>query len=448
MVSRLVADMLRRFVFGRFAFLAMMLALAWEALPKVQPSVVVAASLSVSYVIGPLSMLGWLATPVVPYLPVSRRDVWRAAWLMGTVLPAAFTTALKLPGVLAGATIGWSTLTLSTAMDFLFAGAGCAVVAATNAGGAVGRDEVGARLVALLVLVIGVFLPSVIRTSLPITWAQVSPFHIGVFAAAAALTVRSALHTPRGAWKRTRRADATASTTPPVLPVQRGGLSGLPRLWAHELASSAGLSFTLAAALLSIAWVVRLLSGLSTNVDAFLVSQRVFVFDPRALASEGQRVGIFNQLAWFAFFAAAVSARFPEALRQLRVLPIGRHGIHTLLLAWPFVVWTGVWVVLAMLHLLMSHPIVILQWPLLLALVGLSQLSLALRLRFPKLVPPVILVSLLLPLGQMTTGGTAWILVSVAAGTAVTAVALNTSALARSATYKRANTWPAASPTG
>jgi hypothetical protein len=219
-------------------------------------------------------------------------------------------------------------------------------------------------------------------------------------------------------------------------------------LWVHELAWSVGLSLTLLAAFLSIACVVRLLSGLSMNGDAFLVSQRLFVFDPRALASEDHHFEIFNQVAWFAFFAAAVSARFPEALRQLRVLPIGRHGIHALLLAWPFGVWTGVWVVLAMLHLLMSHPIVILQWPLLLALVGLSQLSLALRLRFPSLVPPAAVVSILLPFDQMTTGLAAWILVSVAAVTAVTAVALNTSALARSATYKRASTWPAASPTG
>ena len=76
MVRLLVLDMLRRVAYWPLALLAFGFAMAWAFFPARGGNVapVIAMSLAATYIIGPVAMLGWLGTPVVPYLPLS----WRA----------------------------------------------------------------------------------------------------------------------------------------------------------------------------------------------------------------------------------------------------------------------------------------------------------------------------------------------------------------------------------
>ena len=102
MVQLLVRDMLRRLPNGHLAFAAVVFALAWGVfLPEGRASYLAAASLAFAFYFGPIVMHGWLEPSPVSYLPVSRRDTWRAAWTMSVVAAPLVMTVLKIPGALA-----------------------------------------------------------------------------------------------------------------------------------------------------------------------------------------------------------------------------------------------------------------------------------------------------------------------------------------------------------
>ena len=227
MVRRLVEDMIRRTPVWPGAFFALGLVFGWDTLlSRGKAPAAMAVSLVATFAIGPIAMLARLQTPLIPYLPVSRRDIWRARWLMSTVAAAALTTALQLPGTLV--TGAWSTWTLSAAMNLLYAGAGCAVIAARDAhskGGAPGP-------ITLAVLLFGLVSPIAVHASLPPGWLNVGPVHLAVFGAGLAVTAWSAFHT--GVTRVPAFRPRPASSTAVVSATGRDRLSGLPRLLAHE----------------------------------------------------------------------------------------------------------------------------------------------------------------------------------------------------------------------
>ena len=355
MVRLLVLDMLRRVAYWQLALLAFGFAMAWAFFPaRGGAGPVIAMSLAATFIIGPVAMLGWLGTPVVPYLPVSRRDVWRAAWVMSTLAPLAVMTTLKLPGALAGGVAGWSSLTLSSFMDLLYAGAGCAFLATANS--LRGSKRATAVVFLALPLVLGgVLWPFVIQQWLPTNWAEVRPWHGAMFAIGAALTTWSALQSPTSWWPHRVRMVATSSGS-------GGGGAEIRR--AVRIASAGGARTRLVGRHGD--HVARLFParradrerafGSFTGFEPFVVSQRLFVFNPASFTATDYS-DIFSRLGWFAFFVAAVSARFPEALRHLRVLPLGNATVHTLLMGWPLIVWTAIWALLVVLHMGFGQPI-------------------------------------------------------------------------------------------
>jgi hypothetical protein len=318
-------------------------------------------------------------------------------------------------------------------MALLYAGAGCAVLAAANSL----RGSKRATAVVLLALPLvlgGVLWPFVIQQWLPANWAEVRPWHGAMFAIGAALTTWSALQSPASWWPQRVRMVATSSGPVTAAP-KSGVLSGLPRLVAHELVWSAGMAITLLVSFLLIALIANALSGSFTGFEPFVVSQRLFVFNPASFTATDHPDGIFSRLGWFAFFVAAVSARFPEALRHLRVLPLGNATVHTLLMGWPLIVWTAIWALLVVLHMGFGQPIRTLQIPLGLTLIALSQLTQALRLRVSaKWFPGVFMGIPFVPIVGSLTG---WMLFAMWAIATVAAVALNISALSRAETYTR-----------
>src|SRR5471032_2459635 len=82
-----------------------------------------AASLGAAFMMGPLIIAGMPTERAIWYLPISRRDRWRATWLVSTVGPVTLTTAGKLLAQLVPGTpgsLGFSSLTLSSVYDFAY----------------------------------------------------------------------------------------------------------------------------------------------------------------------------------------------------------------------------------------------------------------------------------------------------------------------------------------
>src|SRR5215831_758916 len=130
MVRLLVEDMFRRIAFFPVAFMLFMLWAGWLMLGfEHQAAQSMALSLGAAFALGPICIPFHAATPLTPYLPVSRRDTWRATWLMATILPALTAAVLMLPAVALGGAPGWSGLTLALIMDVAYAGTGCALLA-------------------------------------------------------------------------------------------------------------------------------------------------------------------------------------------------------------------------------------------------------------------------------------------------------------------------------
>lgn len=437
MVRRLVEDMIRRTPVRRIAFVLAVVALAWGMfLFDGKASAAMAMSLVVSYGLGPIVMLQRLQTPLLAYLPVSRRDVWRATWLMSTIAPVTLMTALQLPGTLVNGAAGWSSLTLSTLLDLIYVGAGCALIAAGEA-----ARGVLLRVVMLGLLTLGLLCPIVVRASLPTQWADVGSTHLVLFAIGLAFTLWGAFQTPRTA--RARPFGSSAASSPVATgPARRERLFGLPRLVAHELAASLSLGAAMMCVFLGMAFVFERWWGREATVRGFLTAQTLLIFDAGALQAP-RRFDVAQQFGWYAFYAAAVSIRFPQLLRHLRILPIGDIRLKWLLVAWPALVWSAVWLLLACVHVIViGRPLTAGgQGPLLVAFIGLSALGIAVALRFQKLWPQAVPLMFFIPFSRLPTFPGVWL--TVVGGLSIgLAMAINGNALSRSATYKRTDLLP------
>lgn len=435
MVRRLVEDMIRRTPVKPLAYLAIGLALAWGALASSgRRPVAIAISLAAVYVLGPVVMVERLRTPLVTYLPVSRRDVWRATWLMSTLAPTALMVAIKLPATLTASAATWSSLTLSTVMELLYAGTGCALIAA----GDTKRILERVRWIVAVLLLVGTFLPFAGRAWLPAQWSDVRPVHGLLFGIGLGLTWWGWRHTPTPALSRRRGLRIrAASSTAVVSPVRPARLSGLPQLLAHELAFSMRIGALMTVVFLGVAFIVRAGFDSRPTIHQFLVGQTMLVFDANTLKSP--EFDLSSPFGWYAFYLAAVSFRFSGLLRHLRVLPLGTGRLHVLLLAWPALIWSAAWLLLAGLQWAMNGPRLTAgyQLPLFFACVALSALGIAMGLRFrwgPTLAAPTL--PLLFPVWHMADMSSVW-LVAIGMTSFLVAAALNVNALSRGATYKR-----------
>jgi hypothetical protein len=435
MVGRLVEDMLRRTPLRHVAILSIGLAYGWGVLAsRGRLQIAMEMSLAATFVLGPIAMLLRLQTPLISYLPVSRRQVWQATWLMSTLAPAALMTAMKIPATLVNDATTWSSLTLSAVMDLLYAGAGCALIALGDAR----RGESHLRWISSVLLVIGLIWPLVNLWSLPTAWLDVRPVHVLLFAAGLALTMLSAFHTPARTRARTLR-PRPASSTGVVGPAKRDRLSGLPLLLKHELSNSLILAAEVLVTMLAVTYVLDGWIGRRTPL-VFLADNLPPIFDSRPIPSQPRAIDFTSQFAWFALYSAAVSMRFPQLLRHLRVLPLGRPRLHALLLSWPVLVWSAIWLLLALVQRMTIGPAtpVDLHLPMLFSCGGVSALGIAAGLRFTGWPTPLTAATLpLLIIVPRMVDMSAVYLLAIGMTSFILAAALNVSALSRSATYKR-----------
>jgi len=164
------------------------------------------------------------------------------------------------------------------------------------------------------------------------------------------------------------------------------------------------------------------------------------VFDPAKVSLTARDFASWNQMTWYALFAASVAARFPETLRHLRVLPVGTVRLHATLLAWPALFWTAAWMCLAAVHagVTGAHGFATFRLDFFFFLCTLTALAQALVLRIQnKWVRGFCGMPVAVPLTWLAANGPSWWLVTASIPVLGAAIAINANALAHSATYRR-----------
>lgn len=365
----LIRDLIRRTSRWMTVGMTLVIAVGWfwiavEAPDPAIPAMAFRFSMGMAWVMGPQLHL-WLVPLAVWYLPVARRDVWRAGWLVSTVGITGLLFAAKLPGTMltpARDFIGFSGLLLSTAYDFAATGAGCAlVIAATSPGPSRGPLRViwpVVRGASQLLLPAGYLflseLPRWAGLTTPVQWSALTPRAAIALGTGVALTIAAYFYSPRPPVpaNRTKRQAPQRSNSARL--ESRSGLTGVPWLLAHEyvwiatLAGYLALVGAAAAAMASLtesgAEVVQILVNVLLSFDGLSPS----LSTPMAASSV---------LVCYVALLGAIAARFNAILRHLRTLPLGLRGLNALLLTWPIIVWLSVGAALAGARYVFRHEL-------------------------------------------------------------------------------------------
>jgi hypothetical protein len=397
-------------------------------------------SMAFAFMLGPQLTLRFVARPIW-YLPVSRRNVWRAGWLVATVGVTATMTAAKLLAfVVLPASPGLASVALSALYDFGATGIGAAFAIILTGGSARLRVTSVIRQMAEVVWSGGFFVPVVfgpwLGWRLAAHFADLSVGGATALAATLALAVATYFHSPLPPERASLHA-RTSRRRDEMAVLRPGGLTGLPYLLAREY----GLMMLLGVGLAAImAFVIVVMDNLlhSPGALADLVRTELLLLDG-AGAADAESAEFVALMLWGGLFFASVAARFPSLMRHLRVLPVGDVCLNAALVAWPALIWLTVWVfVVALRYLVLGRGATSLSLALLAAMTGLSALVQALMLRLPGLprtfVLPAAFLAVLLVRLLRAPSPAELALLGVAALAA--AAIITRAALRRSATYR------------
>ena len=442
----LIADLLRRTRWLMVAFTVLFVGGIWWAAPHLTPpGRVIVLSMGLVLMAGPQLTLHHVPRAMW-YLPVARRDVWRAGWLYSTVGVTAIMAAAKLIALLVpndGQPLGLSSIALSALYDFGAAGVGCGlVIVATHAphsGSSLARRV--ARGFAEMALgagfVFAFYLVPWAGVLPPTRWIEMTAPAMLVLVASLALTVATYFHAPVPDLVQDQKAPDAARATPPHS-LGRPRLTGLLRLLLRE----AGWTFAIGGGLaFASGLIVLVMAGIADDKTYFgqFLKDALRVADSSDVSLRDAGFVGFNLLIWYAVFTATLAARFQLMLRHLRILPIGAAQLNALFLTWPALIWLAAWAAASILHVVvLGYPPRRPHAPSILALIGLSTLAQAVSLRFATvtrimafatfagLLPFAGLISRPPPAGLAVFG-----IVAIAS-----AGVLNWKALANSATYR------------
>jgi hypothetical protein len=408
-------------------------------------------SMGMTFAFGPQIMAWSLWPRPIWYLPISKRDIWRAVWLHATVGATLITTSAKLMAMLIrmlippeeGGVFTLSMLALSSLYDFAFAGVGCAliIVAARprpvsgpwRVVSAVLKQVAETSLILGMGAAMGGFFMGV---RLPVHWSELTARSATWLVAGLSLTIATYFHTVDPAagsiFLKSKHPGQRATSHP----VRAGGLTGIRRLLVHEYVQSTA---TAAGLVVGFGVLVFVVGGLMQSPEAhggFLEMQKLLLLD-EAMAETRQWV--FDLIIWASLFAATQIGRLPNILRHLRVLPLAASLLNTLLVAWPALMVITVWAGLVGLRALASGSQAAPWQPaLLVALIGSSAIARAVNLRWLAASPWMAVLGLGAgPLLRLLYGPSSVFLVVLGIGGIAAAAALNHVTLTRSATYRR-----------
>jgi hypothetical protein len=453
----LVIDMVRRQHRWMTALTAAALATGWwagvegEHSPFTLSNSAFTLSMGVAFAVGPQRLTPSLWPRAIWYLPISKRDAWRATWLLATVGATVITTAAKLLGMLAAmlipppaAPVSLSAVALSGLFDFAYAGFGCALLVVTTRSRP--AREPWRHIWNLLkepargVLISLGFLAPMLATSwggatLPVGWSELTPRSAALLAAALTLSIATYFHTLDPAAGFIPVAPRQHPAIAPRRAVRAEGLTGLRRLLLHEYAWSALTAVSFVMALGVLVFGVGALIRSPWSLRGLVEMGRLLLDD--AVAEERGRV--FDLLIWAGLFAATLLSRLPDTIRHLRVLPLAASRLNLLLVAWPAMMLLTVWVGLAALRYLVLGPSDASWQPaMLLALIGSSAIARAMRLRWPLAETWIAALWLCaVPLMRLLNAASSGDVALIGLAAIAAAAALNHYTLRRSATYRR-----------
>jgi hypothetical protein len=449
-VRLLIADLVRRNARGAAVWALMLMAVLWVAQWAEEPTRVFGFSMGLAFALGPVRILWHVPLPIW-YLPIARRDIWQAAWLLSTAGTATLTTAIKLFALAAFTRVdgyGVGTILLSSVYDLAYAGVGCAlvVVATYPRPGRAPWRQIAPAFAGLASFLLPVGLAAAFVTLytdvLPARWADLTPASLLVLVTTLLVGVASWFYTPRPPRWIPDNVMFTASrlseTPRRAHRVPAGGvsaLSGVPRLLAHEYAwTLLIMAAMVAAAALVISIAVRLQydesPGELFRTAVLLLGESA---PPRGLA------GLLTSLVWFLLVVSTLAARFPSMLRHLRVLPLGVRRVNLLLVAWPAAIWATVWLaLLAGQWLVTGAAPASLHLALFVGVAGLSALlqAITLRLTGPVRGFTFTAVIALVPILQLVSVPDPRAIALLGIAGLIGAAILNHAALQRSSTYK------------
>ena len=130
MVARLVFDAIwrNRWLYSMVVVMLLPFWLAFAVSGSNPLPIITSLSLSFAVVLGPMAVIATMGLRELRHLPVTNRDLWRATWVVGTVVAAGVLLVAKTVSALLVAAFGGSptvsaeAILLSTVYDFTWAG--------------------------------------------------------------------------------------------------------------------------------------------------------------------------------------------------------------------------------------------------------------------------------------------------------------------------------------
>jgi hypothetical protein len=315
-----------------------------------------AVSIVVADVTGPMIAGARLAPMEVQVLPLSRRELSRTLWWTSTVLPVAVMATGKVVGLMLASLrgpveAGLETIWVSSAMDFLVAGAMLATIAMVQR--VTQRfDNPTVQYVLTVVVVVPIlavpFVPILLRQYLPLTWAGITPVVGGLMIAAAVLTTRAYVSTPRVTIGANPHATAAAFAAH-----KRSGfwwrLDGVTGLRRMALKVWIGAAFTQIATPLFFILVSRVFDGMD---KLGLTAVRDFGLLPFEAEWSPHRLFMLLMICSIGvrWDPGPMGNNVLASLRHLRTLPLSLHQFNAVLLGLPLIAWVNAWVLLLGLH--------------------------------------------------------------------------------------------------
>jgi hypothetical protein len=405
MVARLVADALWR---NRWLYAASGVCLvpSWLLLgmitrPNPLPIGSTAISLIFAAVLGPMVVIATMTLRALRHLPVTARDLWRAMWILATLVPAALLLSTKAVSALLVAASGDSpqlsaeAMLLSALYDASWTGVVLPVCAALGyAGHGVARSGATAtslRRAGPMVVMLGCFqLPILVSDALPSRVGEFTSVSMGVLVACLTIAAGSLAWTPRQRVLAGEGVDGQRAARPGVSARTRQ-IDRLTGVWRVAVP---GLLATLAVAIGS-CLALAVYGVVSGSGPWWFVPQTKDLFDPQDIGDRGLTFVVLAPS-----FVAIVPGCWTQWARLLKVLPLSARQITALFLLTPLATWALLWLVGVSVYALAYGAPPTLRVDLAFGLAGVAALMQAVMLRFQGsigLIWIVILVSALWP---------------------------------------------------
>ena len=347
MVARLVFDATwrNRWLYSMVVVMLLPFWLAFAVSSSNPLPIITSLSLIFAVVLGPMAVIATMGLRELRHLPVTNRDLWRATWVVGTVVAAGVLLVAKTVSALLVASFGGSpavsagTILLSTVYDFTWAGSVLPLFPLLgHAGHAVAHRGTLAALCAdaapTAAVLAGFGLPILVGDALPTRIGEFTPATIGVLVAGLAIALGALAWTPERGVLAGERAQARRAVVLPGAATRArliDRLTGISRVAVPYLLTVFALPVGVCLALAAY--------GVSSGTAPWwFVPHAPTVFDPADTGDRG--------LTYFVLLPCAVVTMLglwtPWA-RLLKVLPLSVRQINALLLLTPFAAWMILW---------------------------------------------------------------------------------------------------------